>query len=41
MTKEDVTLASVFVFGGFALIAGLVWFWRVGLEMVPLLLGGD
>jgi len=29
------------VFGGFALIVGLVWFWGVGLEMVALLLGGD
>jgi hypothetical protein len=41
MTKEDVTLALVFVFGGLALILGLVWFWGVGLEMVVLLLGGD
>jgi hypothetical protein len=41
MTKEDVTLASVFVFGGFALIGVLVSFWEVGLEIVVLLLGGD
>jgi hypothetical protein len=41
MTKEDVTLGLVFVFGGFTLIVGLVWFWGVSLELLALLLGDD
>ena len=35
------TLALVFVFGGFALIGVLVSFWEVGLGIVVRLLGGD
>jgi hypothetical protein len=41
MTKEEVTLALVFVFGGFALIGVVLAIWSVGLEIVVLLLGGD
>ena len=40
MTKEDVGLVLVFVFGGAALVLWLTWFWSISLEMVALL-GGD
>jgi hypothetical protein len=39
VTKEDITLALVFVFGGAALILWLTWLWGFFLESVAMLLG--